>query len=552
MADNEAESTGTPADEAGVDYSPAYARYVLIVLVLVYVLNFVDRQILSILAEDIKADLGLRDADLGFLYGTVFAVFYAIFGIPLSRVADIWVRKNLISAGLFVWSAMTVFSGTAKSFVSLTTYRIGVGVGEASASPAAFSLLGDYFPPRLRATVLAIYSSGVYIGIGLGILVGGFVVDGWNSAFPAGSSPFGLAGWQAAYITVGLPGILLAILVWTLREPVRGQTEGIVSTVGRPNVLREFGVELASVLPPLTLITLYRVGAGVRGLQLNLGIALAIALVAWGLIVQIGSPTQWIALGIGSYAFFSWVQILARRDSATFGMIFKSRAIVFGMIGFGWHVFVSYGISFWTAPYLLRAHDVSTAEIGLILGISAAVGGWTGATFGGIISDRLKRSVPQARLYVGIGSAALTVVPAIGLLTTEDLMLAYIFNFALWVLSSAWIGSAVALANELVLPRMRATSSVFYILAVTFIGLALGPYSMGELSDYFATTMSPGDSLRTAMLICLAADVLACILLGVSSLYVEKEETGRLDRARTLGEPIQDSTLAEQVNLRGG
>jgi len=112
---------------------------VLIVLVLVYVLNFIDRQILSILAEDIKADLGLSDADLGFLYGTVFAVFYAVFGIPLGRVSDIWVRKNMISIGLFVWSAMTALSGTAKGFASLAGYRIGVGVGvgESSASPAA-------------------------------------------------------------------------------------------------------------------------------------------------------------------------------------------------------------------------------------------------------------------------------------------------------------------------------------------------------------------------------------------------------------------------------
>src|SRR5262245_45540265 len=112
-----------------------YAKYVLVVLTIVYVFNFVDRQIISILAEEIKADLKISDADLGILYGTVFAVFYALFGIPLGRMADVWMRKSMISIGLAFWSVMTALSGTARSFGALLGYRIGVGVGEASASP---------------------------------------------------------------------------------------------------------------------------------------------------------------------------------------------------------------------------------------------------------------------------------------------------------------------------------------------------------------------------------------------------------------------------------
>ena len=110
----------------------AYSHYVLFVLVIVYVFNFIDRNILSILAESIKADLGVTDAQMGFLYGTVFAVFYAVFGIPLARFADGWSRRSLIAMGLGVWSAMTALSGTARSFGALTAYRIGVGIGEAS------------------------------------------------------------------------------------------------------------------------------------------------------------------------------------------------------------------------------------------------------------------------------------------------------------------------------------------------------------------------------------------------------------------------------------
>ncbi len=175
---------------------PAYSWYALSVLVLVYVLNFIDRQILSILANDIKADLGVDDAYLGFLYGTAFAIFYALFGIPLGKLADSWKRVRLMTLGLTLWSAMTAVSGFARDAATLTVARIGVGVGEATASPSAYSLISDWFPARLRATALAIYSSGLYIGGGVSLAIGGVIVDQWNSAFPGGDPWLGLAGWQ--------------------------------------------------------------------------------------------------------------------------------------------------------------------------------------------------------------------------------------------------------------------------------------------------------------------------------------------------------------------
>ena len=131
---------------------PAYSWYALSILVIVYVLNFVDRNIISILAEDIKADLGLRDDQIGFLYGTAFGVFYALFGIPLGKLADSWHRVRLMTAGLAIWSAFTALSGFAKNFATLSVARIGVGVGEATASPSAYSLISDWFPKKMRAT----------------------------------------------------------------------------------------------------------------------------------------------------------------------------------------------------------------------------------------------------------------------------------------------------------------------------------------------------------------------------------------------------------------
>jgi MFS family permease len=178
--------------------SPTAGTRSYVLGVLVHVFNFLDRQILSILAERIKHDLGVSDAELGFPYGTAFAGFYALFGIPLGRLADVLDRRRLIALGLVVWSGITALSGLAHSFTHLAIARVGVGVGEASATPAAFSLLSDYYPPSRRATVPAIYSSGIYIGAGLGLGIGGLTSPAGtprgrerrrHSASPAGRSP---------------------------------------------------------------------------------------------------------------------------------------------------------------------------------------------------------------------------------------------------------------------------------------------------------------------------------------------------------------------------
>jgi len=201
----------------------AYAWYALFVLVLVYIVNFIDRQILSILVADIQADLGVSEAEIGFLYGTAFAVFYALFGIPLGRLADSWYRGRLMAIGLALWSSMTVASGFASTLGQLAAARIGVGIGEASASPAAYSMIADSFPKERRATALSIYSAGLYIGGALSLPIGGAVASQWNRAYPAAElAPLGLAGWQAAFLAVGLPGLLLALWVLSLREPLRG------------------------------------------------------------------------------------------------------------------------------------------------------------------------------------------------------------------------------------------------------------------------------------------------------------------------------------------
>ncbi len=516
---------------AGGEVGGRYARYVLAVLLVVYIFNFIDRQIISILAEEIKADLGISDADIGFLYGTAFAVFYAVFGIPLGKLADVWTRKSLISIGLGFWSLMTALSGTARNFTMLATYRFGVGVGEASASPAAFSMLSDYFSPRVRATVLAIYSSGVYIGAGIGLFLGGMIVDGWTEAFPDPAlAPFGLKGWQAAFLAVGLPGLLAAIWVWTLREPVRGQSEGLVMQP-EPHPVRETLRSLSSVLPPFTLYNLARLG-GTRALVINVAAALLVVAVAYGANLLMPSQIQWTALGVGVYAAVSWVHALGLRDPDTFAMMFRSRAFVLATCGFPCIAFVTYGVGFWSPPFMLRVHGVELAEAGTLLGLGAALGGWLGVTVGGIMADRLRDRSRNARLWMAVIAVTASIPSALLFLLTDNVWVAYACSFLFSTTSPMWLGGAASTVNDLVMPRMRATASAYYILMLTFIGLALGPFVIGQISDfYMAGGLADGAALRSAMLWGLLMLGASLLLIAMAMRYLPGDEDARLRRA---------------------
>lgn len=476
---------------------PAYSWYALGVLVLVYVLNFIDRQILSILANDIKADLGVDDAYLGFLYGTAFAIFYALFGIPLGKLADSWHRVRLMSAGLALWSVMTAFSGFARNGAMLTGARIGVGVGEATASPAAYSLISDWFPARLRATALAIYSSGLYFGGGISLLIGGLIKDGWNEAFPGGG-PLGLVGWQAAFVAVGLPGVLLALWVLTLREPVRGAIDGIV-TAEDPAPFAGFMRELLQIIPPLTLV-----GALLRGpaaLLFNLAGAAffaALALLANhfvhagpGLILPAISD-QWLLLGIGYYAVFSWASALRSRDLPTFRLTWGSPAFMTTILGYGMVAFVAYASAFFNAPYGETTFAISSAKLGLLLGGSAAVTGFLGVIAGGRAADWLFTRHPAGRLLV-VMFGLIVPIPVVWVTYTTGSETVFFVSAALaQFLTSSALGAAAATSQSLVLPRMRGVATATFFLATTLVGLALGPFLAGWVSASHGGDISLG------------------------------------------------------------
>jgi MFS family permease len=224
------ENVAVEGPKSGFSASERYRKYVLWLLFTVYVFNFVDRSILTILMQPIKEEFKFSDTEMGLLGGIAFALLYCTLGIPIARWADRANRVVIISLSLFVWSLATAFTGLARNFGQLLLGRVAVGIGEAGCSPPAYSLISDYFEPKRRSTALAIYSMGIHGGVFVGLMLGGQVAK--------------LYGWRTAFFVCGVPGILLALIVrLTLREPPRGFSD--------PAPAAGAGAGAAAVLPPM-------------------------------------------------------------------------------------------------------------------------------------------------------------------------------------------------------------------------------------------------------------------------------------------------------------
>ena len=533
-----------------------YAWYVLVVLVCVYIFNFIDRSILTILGPYIQKDLGLSDGQLGLLSGTVFALFYGLFGLALGRLADTWVRTWTIALGLSIWSGMTALSGFATNFGALALARVGVGVGEASASPAAYSLLGDWFPKEKRATALSIYSSGIFIGAGLSFAISGIVVAGWTKAYAGGGAPLGLAGWQAAFLIIGLPGLILAAIVMTLREPPRGLADGLLTKGPRePHPFAKMFAEMGTVLPPFTVINLRRIGAPAAVVRRNLiaavvVVVLAVLLTRWTdslipaaklkTLFRIGdlefttNALQWAAMALGGYGVFSWAQSLSVRDRPLHSLlwgtpVFLQTVAVGTLISFG-----SYAVGAFIFVYAARTLGATPASAGIALGLGSAVGGWIGTSLGGIVGDAWRKRSPTGRLKLTFIASVLPVPIAVFAYSTKDLNAFYLCYFLVVLIGTFWLGGVTATMQDLVLPRMRGSAGAMFFMGTTLIGLGNGPYFVGLVSD------ATGD-LRLAILATYLGAPVVWLLLVLAIRGLPAAENSRIERARQAGETIEDA-----------
>lgn len=382
--------------------------YILFILVLVYTFNFIDRQIIGILAVPIKADLGLSDSQLGLMGGLAFALFYTGLGIPVALLADRYSRTWIMTVALAVWSAMTAVCGLATNFWQLFFARMGVGIGEAGGVAPSWSLLADFFPPSHRARALSIYSFGIPIGSALGIVFGGVVAS--------------QVDWRYAFFVVGLAGLLLApVFRMTIKEPVRGQFDRHREDT-RP-------VGLASLLKTLS-----------------------------------RKPSFWL-LSLG--------------------------ASCSSMIG--------YGIFFWLPSFLVRSYGLSLLNASLFYGAVLLIGGMAGIWAGGWLGDRFGHR-NQAQFAKIPAWAFLATVPFYILaILSPSLLLSFLVLLVPTALGLIWLGPVISTIQHLVEPKMRATASAIFLFINNLIGLGLGTWAIGALSDVLSVQFGD-DSLRYSIL----------------------------------------------------
>ena len=422
-----------PDQSAGNPYAnPKACYYTLGVLTVVYSFNFIDRQLLAILQEAVKADLLLSDMQLGLLTGFAFAVFYVTAGIPIARWADRSNRRNIVALSLFIWSFMTAISGLVQNFVQLLLARIGVGIGEAGGSPPSHSIISDIFPAEKRAGAIGFYSTGVNIGILFGFLAGGWL----NEFF----------GWRVAFMVVGLPGILLAIIVrYTIAEPARGLADN-----------RQVSDE--------------------------------------------------------SVPFGTVLKVLWDRKS------FRFMALAAAM-----NAFAGYSVANWTASFMIRSHGMSTGELGTWLAIIMGVFGAIGVYLGGVVADRLSPRDKRWYMWIPAVTSLLCAPFLLMVYLADGKYTALILSIVPGFLSNAYLGCTIASAHGLVGLRMRATCSAILFFILNMIGLGLGPWSVGLLSDLLQPSLGL-ESLRYSMLYLVpAALVISGLTFFLASRYLRED-----------------------------
>ena len=505
----------------------AYSWYALGVLTLASVFNFADRQIVSILAQSMKGDLGLSDAQLGFLLGTAFAVFYAVVGIAMGRIADGMNRTSLMAAGMAIWSAMTAFGAAATNFAGLGFARIGVGVGEAVANPCANSLICDYFPARLRGTALGIYLTSAYLGMATALLVGGLTLQHWStvcSAIPVDGA-CAVHAWKAALLIVGLPGLPIAALVFSLREPNLEQ---------RPATSRVRLIikELGAALPPFTFFNIHRVG-GARLLLSNVGLVAALAVLAFALIRLTGDFAQWAALGLGVYSTVTWGQMQKQTDTPFYRLTFGCPTYRVAMLSGALLGCIYAAISAWAAPYAMRSLGMTPATVGVALGLTYAAGAGVGVVTGGWLTDRWKQRDARAPIWTAL-IGLIVAVPLFLLMLSTRQAAVYVAAYGVFGLfASAWSAAYAALVQDLVLPRMRGGAASAFALVCVIVGAGAGPYWVGKLSAITG-------SLASGMLSILAlVPIVVIVLLFTARRLQHETASDRRARAEGYGEARQ-------------
>ncbi len=528
---------------------PGAAAYALALVALANALSLLDRNILAILAPRIKHDLSIGDAEMGLLYGTVFALFYALFSLPLGRLADGWVRTRLLGIAVAFWTLATGLAAGAQSFALLALSRLGVGVGEGAVIPAGTSLVFDHYPKSRRGFAMAVIAASIALGLGASSVLGGLAADWWDGRYTASGAPLALRGWQFAFLLAALPGLLLAALLLRLPEPPRGQMDGIESPPD-PHPIRAGVDVLLSVTPILNWFALARRRAGASYWCANL-VALVLIVAAMTLLVRAASvfsprpalhfgsvavnphALQWTVVGFGIFVVVNLLQSLRQSDRATFTVITQSPSLLLCMGVGSLQMMINYGVMGFTPMFLMKQYGQSPAETGVKFGLLSAAIGILGPMIAGPVSDRINARFPgPGRIYVTLFALGASPLVALWVYTASSPG-AFYGRFVLYsIILTAWYPPLYAAMYEQVLPRMRGITSSTYVIVYTIFGLGIGPYAVGMLSD------ASGGKLSAAILEINWVAPAIVVMLVMLVRRVKRDEAALIERARRGGEPV--------------
>jgi MFS family permease len=420
-----------------MDEARKHRTWALGILFTVYIFNFIDRQIVNILQEDIKHDLNLNDAQLGTMTGLAFALVYCTMGIPVARIADRTSRKGVTAVALGLWSGFTALCGLATNYWTLLLARMGVGLGEAGGSPPAHAMISDLYEKEKRGRALAIYSAGLYAGTLLGYYLGGVLSDSMS--------------WRHAFMVVGIPGLIFALIVWsTVREPVRGLS-GI-----KPSTEKISFVESFSRLWKLKSFPFYALATGAG---------------------------TFVTYGLGN-----WMPSFLQR---TYGILNEETGKYVGQ---------------WSLPGVQSALGfcqtgaadcaaMSSTEIGIFYGTVSGVGGMIGTIYGGILADKLGQKDRRWFLWVPMWGKLIGAPLFIAAMLAPTAELSLLLYFPGITLAAMYLGPSLAITHHLVPASMRAMSSAVLFFILNILGLGTGPTVVGLISDWInASAVSLADA----------------------------------------------------------
>ena len=511
-------------------------------------LSLLDRQILSILAPSISRDLGIGDAEIGLLYGTLFALFYALFSLPLGRLVDGWIRTRLLGICILSWSLATGLAAFAQSFAVLAISRLGVGIGEGAAQPGANSIIFDTFPRNRRGTAMAAMGIATALGLGLSMALGGFVAQWWDTRYATGDAPLGFSGWQFAFLVAALPGLLLAWALFRMKEPLRGGMDGLPAE-NDAHPFKASAAVLGAVTPGANWFMLWHRNAGARQWAINLGGLALILGVCWTMtqVTQDFSPRppleafgtsldphvlQWFVVGFGAFVVLNLFQSLKLTDKPSYNVMLSPSLLLLFVVG-GLQTAINYGVMGFTPSFLIREYGLDQATTGLQFGLLAAALGVAGPVIAGPLSDFLTtRMGAKGRVWLTLASLGVSPLFGIWTYSSPDPFNFYLRFSVYSIILTLWLPPIYSLYYDLVLPRMRGMASSTYIIVSTLLGLGMGPYFVGIVSD-----RNGGDLGAAIISINVVAPVIVVILVYVLT-RIQRDEDSLRERARAGGEAV--------------